>query len=77
MISPRVAVHNNVVDVSDGENPLHTAQEHVHDSLENSRARSETEGQSAVLALAIGGHNAGFGVALPQFLFGRIRGTYL
>ena len=44
--------------------PLHTAQEHVYHSLENSRARSETEGQWAVLALAIGGHEAGFGAIL-------------
>ena len=61
MVGPRVIEHDNVVDVSVGENPLHTTQEHVHRSLETSWARSETEGRSAVLALTIGGHKAGFG----------------
>ena len=64
MIKSRVAVHDNVVDVSDGESPLHTTQEHVHHSLENSRTRSETKGQSPALALAIKGYEAGFGEIL-------------
>ena len=64
MIGPRLAVHDSVVDVSDGESPPHTTEEHVHHSLENSRARSETEGQSAFLTLAVGGHEAGFGASL-------------
>ena len=59
-VGPRVAVHDNVVDVPDREDPLHTTQEHVHHPLENSRARSETEGQSEVFALAIGGYEASF-----------------
>ena len=64
MIGPRVAVNNNVVDVCDGENPLHTDHEHVHHSPEDSRARSDTEGQSAALSLAIGGYEADFGAIL-------------
>ena len=54
MLGPHVAVHNNVFNVSDGENPLHTTQDHIHHSLEDSRARSETEGQSAATKLVLG-----------------------
>ena len=64
MISLRVAVHGNVVDVPDGENALHTAQEHVHHPLENSSTLSEAEGQSAVLTLAIGSYETGFGISV-------------
>ena len=62
MVGPRV--HDNVVYVSNGGNPFHATQERVHHSLENSRARSVTEGQSAVLMLAVSGHEAGFGTIL-------------
>ena len=63
MVRPRVAVHDNV-NISESEDTLHATAEHVHHSLENSRARSETEEHSAVLAQAIGGHNASFRVIL-------------
>ena len=66
-VGPRVAVHDNIVDVPNGENSLHTTQEHVRHSLENSRARSETEGQSAVLAIR--GYEAGFGAIFSLNLY--------
>ena len=64
MVGSRVAIHDDIIIVPDGENPFLTTQEHVHHSLENSRARSETEGSSAVLTLAIEVYEAGFGVIL-------------
>ena len=59
MIGPRVAVDNNVVDVSYRKDLLHTAQEHIHHYLEYGGTRGEPERQSAVLALTIRSPEAG------------------
>ena len=64
MVSPRITLNDNIVDVSNSENPLHAAQERVHHSLKGSRARSDPKVQSTVLALAIGSYEAGFGSVL-------------
>ena len=60
MVGLRIAVNDNIVDVPDSENALHTAQEHIHHPLENSRARSETKRQSAALTLTIWGYKTSF-----------------
>ena len=77
MVGPRITAHDNIVNVPDGENPLHTTQEHVHHSLEKIRARGETKGQSAVLTLTIGVYEASFrAILFLNVPFGWPHGTY-
>ena len=68
MVGPCIAV-NDLVDVPDSETSLHTAQEHIHNQLENSRARRETEGQSAVLMLTVWGYKTCFRTIFYRALF--------